>query len=102
MNVESDIFDTRMNDGSRHFACLPQSAGWDALRAHLARLGGVEITGFVTDGVIEAWIDFRMGGHRFSVNNQLGEWWFFVRDPSCDLAVLQTVLHHCNRLLIGN
>ena len=32
---------------------------------------------------------------RFSVNNQFGEWWFFVRDPSCDDAVLQTVVHHC-------
>ena len=93
------IFDSRMADGSRHFGSLPESFDasgpeWHRLRAHVATLDGAEVRGFVTDDVTEAWIDFAYAGHAFSLNNQQGEWWFFVADPACPDALLARVLEH--------
>ena len=96
-----EIYDMRMHDGSRHFAALPMTRSWHTLHAHLKRLGGVSDTGILTDEVTEAWIDFRYRGHQFSVNNQLGEYWFFVEDPACPFEVLEAVLTHCKLLLEG-
>ncbi|HEX3525504.1 MAG TPA: hypothetical protein VH988_00425, partial [Thermoanaerobaculia bacterium] len=87
--------DTRMSDGSRHFVSLPETRSPDALRDHLTGLPGAVVTGFVFDGIVEAWIDFRYGGHEFSVNNQLGEYWFFVQDPACPDTTLQDVAAYC-------
>jgi hypothetical protein len=36
--------------------------------------------------------------HRFSVNDQSGDCWFFVEDPGCPDAVLEAVLSHCKLL----
>jgi hypothetical protein len=65
------LVDFRMNDGSRNFGALPETFGpvdpqWHQLRAHLLALPGVVETGFETDDVTEAWIDFRFGGHHFT------------------------------------
>ena len=95
-----EIYDMRMRDGSRHFASLPETASWHALRAHVERLEGVSDTGLITDEVTEAWVDFRYRGHAFSVNNQSGDYWFFVEDPACPGEVLEAVLSHC-KLLLG-
>ena len=46
------------------------------------------------DGVTEAWIDFTFEGHAFTVNDQFGEYWFFVADPTCPDSVLRAVLNH--------
>ena len=90
----------RMNDSSRWFATLPMRVYPEALRDHLARLGGVAITAFVSampaDG---SWIDFDYAGHRFSVNDQYGEYWFFVNDPTCPEGTLAAVATHCESLL---
>lgn len=93
-----------MHDGSRHFGSLPdtydvESPQWYALRDHVALLAGAELRGFVTDDVTEAWIDFSFRGATFSINNQLGEWWFFAEDPACPEPVLHEVLDHFERLL---
>lgn len=93
------FIDIRMHDGSRHFLTLPESEPWAVLRDHLALLSGVEITGFITDGVTEAWIDFYFSNCRFTVNNQFGEYWFFVNDPSCSPETLEQVTRHCTELL---
>lgn len=98
------IFDMRMNDGSRHFADLPETYDtaqpqWYALRDHIAALNGARPTGFVTDDVTEAWIDFEYREQRFSINNQRARWWFFVADPNCSDEVLETVLAHFEALL---
>ena len=98
------LIDMRMHDGSRHFAGLPEiydvaSPQWYALRDHVAQLAGASLRGFVTDDVTEAWIDFEFRGRKFSINNQHGEWWFFVDDPSCPDPVLHEVLDHFERLL---
>ncbi len=93
------LFDLRMSDGSRHFGSLPFSRSWESVRDHAARLDGARLSGFVTDGVTEAWIDFELAGQRFTVNNQFGEFWFFVADPSCPDALLGSVLAHFSALL---
>jgi len=94
-----EIYDMRMRDGSRHFASLPESEPWESLHEHVKRLGGVSETGIVTDEVTEAWIDFSFRGHEFSINNQSGDYWFFVEDPACPEEVLEAVLSHCKLLL---
>jgi hypothetical protein len=93
------LLDIRTHDGSRHFAGLPESRSWNTLRSHLARLPGTEITAFVSDGVSEVWIDFSYAGESFTINNQLGEYWFFVADARAPEAVLERVVEHCASLL---
>ena len=97
-----EIYDMRMRDGSRHFAALPESESWESLHEHVRRLEGVSDTGMITDEVTEAWIDFRYRGHGFSINNQSGDYWFFVEDPACPSEVLEAVLTHCKLLLEGS
>ena len=93
------IFSMIMHDGSRHFGGLPQTVLWEEMRDHIATLPGATITGFVCDYVTEAWIDFTYAGHSFSVNDQYGDYWFFVDDPACPDHVLVDVLDHCEMLL---
>ena len=93
------LLDIRMHDGSRHFADLPQTEEWYGVRDHVAQLSGAVLTGFVTDHVTEAWIDFTYASHRFSINDQYGDYWFFVEDPACPDDVLRRVLSHFERLL---
>lgn len=88
-----------MNDGSRHFGALPQTVLWYELHDHIKQLTGATMTGFLTDHVTEAWIDFTYCGHEFSVNDQFGTYWFFVADPLCPDDLLAAVLSHCGRLL---
>ena len=49
--------------------------------------------------MVESWIDFRYKGHRFSINNQFGDFWFFVQDPACPEALLSKVASHFAKLL---
>lgn len=88
-----------MHDGSRHFEMLPQSVWWYELRDHISTLDGATITGFLTDDVTEAWIDFTYKGELFSVNDQHGFYWFFVDNPGCPDEVLEEVVAHCKLLL---
>jgi hypothetical protein len=94
-----EIYDMRMHDGSRHFASLPESESWESLHEYVKKLGGVSDASIITDEVMEAWIDFSFRGHEFSVNNQHGDYWFFVEDPACPEEVLEAVLNHCKLLL---
>jgi hypothetical protein len=98
------IFDMRMHDGSRHFGSLPETLSVteshvQRLQAHVALLRDATIVGVVTDQLTEAWIDFHHAGHRFSMNNQSGDWWFFVADPACPDEVLRAVLAHFATIL---
>lgn len=88
-----------MNDGSRNFAELPQAVLWQELRDHVRTLNGAVITDFITDGVTEGWIDFTYCGYSFSINDQFGDYWFFVDDSGCPDEILIEVLSHCERLL---
>ena len=94
------LIDHRMHDGSRHFVELPQSIVWYEVRDHVSRLKGAELTEFVCDGVTEAWIDFTYGSNQFSINDQFGDYWFFVADPNCPEGVLRVVAEHFRALLV--
>lgn len=83
-----------MHDASRHFLSLPESEPGNLTRDHILKLDGVEVEGYLTDNVTEVWIDFRYKGHSFTINNQFGEYWFFVDDIACPEAVLQIVAEH--------
>jgi hypothetical protein len=93
------LYNIIMHDGSRHFGDLPQTALWYDVRDHVVRLPGATLTGFVTDDVTEAWIDFTYRDRAFSINDQFGDYWFFVNDPACPAEILQEVLDHFARLL---
>lgn len=93
-----------MADGSRHFGDLPETYDseqpeWHRIKAHVPVLAGAALTAFVTDDVTEAWIDFSFSGQQFSINNQHGEWWFFVEDAGCPDELLLVVLDHFEALL---
>ena len=88
------MFDLRVHDGSRHFLVLPESCSWAALTRHLCRLPGLTITDEISDGVLEIWIDFRLEGQDFTINNQMGEYWFFAEDAACDEALLRRIEAH--------
>jgi hypothetical protein len=93
------LTNTSMHDGSRHFASVPESASAEPLKQRLEELEGVVITRLLTDRVTESWIDFDFHGCRFTVNNQMGEYWFFVNDPKCPEATLATIVDHASRSL---
>lgn len=93
------LFDIRMNDGSRNFADLPESIFFDKLHEHAKAFINAEVTGFVTDWVTEVWLDFEYRGNKFSINNQMGEYWFFVENPNCPDEVLLEVLEYFEILL---
>ena len=93
------LLDDRMFDGSRHFAMLPQTVLWYGVRDHAGKLLGAVITEFVCDGITEAWLYFSYRHHEFSVNDQFGDYWFFVADPACPEPILREVLDHFAQLL---
>jgi hypothetical protein len=86
------LIDHRMQDGSRYFVALPQNASCYEVRDYVATIPGSQLTGFLCDDVTEAWIDFRYQRHRFTINDQLGEYWFFVEDPDCPDDILEDVV----------
>ena len=87
-----------MRDGSRHFYDFPEILSFESCREFLKTLGGAEITGYLTDQVTEVWIDLNFRGHKFSVNNQCGEYWCFVENPACSDEILGEFVAHCEKL----
>ena len=65
----SDLLETKMSDGSRHFVEMPEVVFFDEFYDHTEELEGVEITEFITDGVVGMWLDFEYRGHEFSATN---------------------------------
>ncbi len=94
-----EIFDFRMHDGSRNFTDLPMTCDWYDVRDHVRALPGAVLTRFITDNVTEAWIDFTYRGHQFSINDQYGDYWFFVEDPACPNEILVEIRVHWAKLL---
>jgi hypothetical protein len=88
-----------MHSGSRQFAALPETCSWKRLRKHIERLPGAAVTSFLTDDVTEMWLDFSFHHRAFTVNNQYGDFWCFVRDAACPDEILVAVVEHCEPLL---
>jgi hypothetical protein len=84
--------------GGRQFAELPETHDPATLRNHIGQLPGVELGPFI-DTVTESWIDFSLEGHEFTVNNQFGEYWFFVADPNAPAELLERVAKYAEVLL---
>lgn len=98
LNIK-ELFDEKMNDGSRHFVDMPvEIAFFDDFADHVEELDGAEITEFITDGVVEMWLEFTFRGHKFSVNNHLIDYWFFVEDNTCPEEILIEVIDHFRQL----
>ena len=93
------LFDFRMNDGSRNFADLPETVFFDKLREIAEQFEGAKETGFVTDWITEVWLDFEFREQRFSINNQQGDYWFFVENPDCPDEILMEVVEHFQKFL---
>ena len=45
------------------------------------------------------WLDFEFRSHKFSVNNQFTDYWFFVEDADCPEKILLEVIDHFSQLL---
>ncbi len=88
-----------VGDGARLFAELPQTVLWYEVRDHVGALSGARLTSFLCDGITVAWIDFRYRAHTFSINDQFGEYWFFVSDPECPDEILLEVIDHFETIL---
>lgn len=93
------LIDERMHDGSRNFALLPQSHSPLRLLFHVFLLRGAVPTAYLPSLIAGSWIDFRWRGHKFSINDQYGDYWFFVKDPTCPDATLAVVAEHFEKLL---
>lgn len=78
---------------------MPEVVFFDEVADHVEDLEDAEITEFITDGVLKMWLDFDFRGHQFSVTNQYGDYWFFVRDPNCSDEILLEVATHFRGLL---
>lgn len=96
------MLNLQSHDGSRQFAALPQRRLWYDVRDHVEKLDGAQLTAFVTDDITEAWIEFQFRRHSFAINDQFGEYWFFVRDPSCPDTILAQVTDHFEVLLTSS
>lgn len=55
---------------------FPQTTAPFRLLVHVFALWGAYPTGYIPS-FDEVWFDFRYDGHRFSVNNQFNDFWFF-------------------------
>lgn len=97
--MPTKLFDSRMCDGSRNFVDFPETVFFDKLRDRAAKLEAAKITAFITDWVTEVWLDFEFRGQKFAINNQMGDYWFFVDDPKCADEILFEVAEHFQALL---
>lgn len=88
-----------MRDGARHFVDMPEVIFFDDLYEHAEKLAGAAINEFETDGVVEMWLAFEFRGHEFFINNQLGDYRFFVKDPDCPEEILLEIADHFRKLL---
>lgn len=97
--MKATLLDHRMHDGSRQFAEFPEACSWDELRQHVETFPGAAVTDYLTDHITEMWLDFTFRDHAFSVNNQHGHFWFFVRDPACPDPILTALIDHFEPIL---
>lgn len=95
----SDFVETETNDGARHFVDMPEVVFFDDFYDHTEKLKGAEITEFIIDGVVEMRLDFEFRGQKFSVNNQFGDYRFFVENPECPEEILLEVIAHYSKLM---
>ena len=94
-----DLYKTESHENWRHFVDMPEVIFFDHFYDYLEELEGTDITSFVADGTIEMQLDFNFRGHRFFVDNQLGDYRFFVKDANCPEEILFEIIEHFRVLL---
>ena len=88
-----------MTDGSRNFVLLPVgNTAPIRLLFRIVTLWGAYPTAYIP-GFSESWIDFKYKGYKFSINNQFGDFWFFVQSTGCPEFILEKVAKHFSELL---
>ncbi len=87
------------NPKARHFLDFPELVFFDDLSDHIEELPGCEITEFEADGVFGIWIEFGFSGHKFFVDNAMGDFRFYVENPECDETILLEIADHLRRLI---
>ncbi len=95
----SDLLESKLNDGSRHFVDMPEVVFFDEVADHVEELEDAEITEFLTNGVVEMWLEFEYQENIFTVTNQFGDYWFFVQNPNCPEEILLEIVDHFRKLL---
>ena len=98
----TDLLDHRAQDGSRCFGAIPQTVPLQRLRWHLAAIPGLTFGTVVPNDEVDAWMEFTFAGHRFTVHDPYGEYWFFVEDPEAPDLLLRMLMEHCVTLLRDN
>lgn len=93
-----EYLDERMQDGSRLFAVFKFDPGWRVLHRHLQTMEGLVVTGFLTDGVTEGWLDFNYFGKSFTIHDPLGEFHVFSQDGDCSPFILGELMKHFRKL----
>ena len=78
-----------MND--EFFHSIPESDDLQKIVQIIRALPTVKIDKILSDKVTEIWLDFHFQDHQFSINNQMGEYWFFCLED-CPLDVRESLL----------
>jgi hypothetical protein len=97
--VKATRLEFKPPSGDRQFAALPEAGAWDEFGRHAKRLPGALVTNYRTDCVLEMCLGFLCRPSLFAVNNQSGDFWFFVRDPACLVGILTAVVGPFESLL---
>ena len=79
--------------GSRRFAAFRAVGGYLLLKQLVSELPGARIVGYV-EGITEMWLDFDYRGHMITINDQFGEYWFFVRDSTTPEQPLEEIVSY--------
>ena len=82
-----------MRDNSLLFFDMLENISWNELRSQIKSLHDAQITGWLTDEITEFWLDFTFRGYRFTINNPMGEFWFFAEDAKCPQEVLDVIIN---------
>lgn len=93
--MKTRLFNFKAEGGARQFARVPETMTWPDLLSQLQTVPGLTVGNSSIDNTAEAWIEFSYRGHSFKVNNQFGDYGFFVQDPSCPDEILLEVVNHC-------
>ena len=96
--MNDDLLNFITPKGSIQFGELPEIYPWSILRKQIKSLKGAFETGYVSDDVTEFWLDFEYREHKFSINNNLGDFWFFVENPECPDEILSEVLKNFDKI----
>ena len=92
-----DLLNFKANDNIRNFYAFPFHIDWYKINDRLNSISDIEVNDFITDGIIEAWIDFTYKNHKFSINNQFSEYWLFDNSGECEEEILQEHLNKIER-----